>query len=418
MPEPVELREPGLEADFGAYLDTIDSTLGLPADERAAVRDEIAMHLRDARDEAIAAGTPDSAAVADALRRFGDPTSVGRDLTRARQARPAVLLAAAGAGTRAAAGAALRGFVLGIALVTTVVLALGVALAIAFRAGLIGTWSFPDSGWFTAIWSVALWFAAWQGGRTIVSVVARRSHRRAERVRPFAAVGGGALVAWLAVVWLQAPQNVASVLVLVLVPVVFVIAVMTGSDRLIDRSKQARRASLALLVIVVVAVPFLIALFGASVGSELSAVGPIPFNSMEELLASQGFDMPGRYVPDPPALGNPDWTINHGVARVEIENAAVVSARWHDLRVEAWRADLTNGSLDRAYRAPFAVAPMALEQGSMLVGAVRVDRTRDVSGWLLVVTGTAADGGRDLVVSLGGTNTTFTGSALDWLTAP
>jgi hypothetical protein len=57
-------------------------------------------------------------------------------------------------------------------------------------------------------------------------------------------------------------------------------------------------------------------------------------------------------------------------------------------------------------------------EGRPLVGAVRVDRTRDVSGWQLVVTGTAADGGRDLVVSLGGTNTTFTGSALDWLAAP
>jgi hypothetical protein len=50
--------------------------------------------------------------------------------------------------------------------------------------------------------------------------------------------------------------------------------------------------------------------------------------------------------------------------------------------------------------------------------SVRVDRTRDVSEWELVVTGIAADGGRDLIARLGGTNSTFTGSAWDWLTAP
>ena len=39
-------------------------------------------------------------------------------------------------------------------------------------------------------------------------------------------------------------------------------------------------------------------------------------------------------------------------------------------------------------------------------------------GYPLVVTGIAADGGRDLIARLGGTNSTFTGSAWDWLTAP
>jgi hypothetical protein len=57
-------------------------------------------------------------------------------------------------------------------------------------------------------------------------------------------------------------------------------------------------------------------------------------------------------------------------------------------------------------------------QSNGLVGAVRVDRTRDVSQWVLVVTGVAADGGRDLIATLGGMNSTFTGSAWDWLTAP
>jgi hypothetical protein len=159
-------------------------------------------------------------------------------------------------------------------------------------------------------------------------------------------------------------------------------------------------------------------LAGTPTHQELSSSGPIPYDSMEELLAARGFDMPGRFVPDPPAFRDPGWTIDRGVAGVELGNAAVVTGRWHDLRVEAWRADLNNGSLDRSSGGPFATAPLSPAPGDTLLGSVRVDRTRDVSGWWLVVTGTASDGVRDLVVSLGGTNTTFSGSALDWLTAP
>ena len=410
------LPDPSGDPAFEAYLDKIEGALDLPIAERIDVRDEIEAHLRDERAAGIAAGADLSAAASDAIGRLGDPRNLGRELTRARQTRSA-LLAAAGAGTWAAAGAAVRGFILGIALIATVLSAAGVATAFAFRAGLIGTWNLTDQGWFTAIWGMALWVAAWQGARSLVSTVARRSHRRAERVRLYAALVAGALAAWLSLAWLQAPQNLASVVVLALVPVMFVIAALTGSDRLIAPSRQARRASLALFATVVVAVPLLLSFSGTSAHTELSAIGPVPYASMEELLAAQGFDMPGRFVADPPEFGNPGWTIDHGVARVELDSAAVVTARWHDLRVEAWRADLTTGWLDRAYRAPFAIAPIGLAQNGSLVGSVRVDRTRDVSGWWLVVTGQAADGGRDLVVSLGGTNTTFTGSALDWLAA-
>ena len=416
MSEPMASRV--LEADpaFDAYLDAIEGALDLPAAERADVRDEIAAHLRDERAASGAAGATGATATAEAIDRLGDPKRLGRELTSARRSRSA-LLAAAGAGTWAAGGAAVRGLVLGVALVTAVMVVIGVATAVAYRAGLIGTWSLADQGWFTAIWGVALWAAAWQGARSFVSVVANRSHRPAERVRPFVAFAVGAVVVWLSLVWLQAPQNLASVSVLTLVPVVFVAAALTASDRVITRSRLARRASLALFVTVVLAVPLLLIFAGASVQQELSAVGRGPFDSMEELLADQGFDMPGRYVADPPSFGNLESSIDHGVARVEIGNGAAVTARWHDLRVEAWRSELGTGALDRAHPAPFATAPLTSAGGS-LAGSVRVDRTRDVSGYWLAVTGLAADGQRDLVVSVGGTNTTFTGSALDWLAAP
>lgn len=171
MPEAIDPRTTPADPAFGAFLDALDEALDLPAGERAEVREEIGAHLRQARAEAIAAGTDEEAAVADVLRGFGDPRSVGRDLSRARQRRSA-LLAAAGAGTLAAAGAAFRGYILGIALIATVLSAIGVLLAISFRAGLTGTWSLSDQGWYTAVLGLALWFAAWHGGRSLVTVLA------------------------------------------------------------------------------------------------------------------------------------------------------------------------------------------------------------------------------------------------------
>ena len=96
---------------------------------------------------------------------------------------------------------------------------------------------------------------------------------------------------------------------------------------------------------------------------------------------------------------------------------AAVTARWRDLRLEAWRTLPPGSDLDRAYPLPFATAPMTIQSGR-LIGAVRVDQTRNVSEWLPTVAGIAADGGRDLIAPLGGANSTFTGSAWDWLTAP
>lgn len=417
MPEPIDPRMHDRDHAFDSYLEALEAALDLPASERADIRDEVEAHLRDARADAIADGAADETAATDAMRRFGDPLTLASELTRARR-RGSTLLAAAGAGTWAAAGAAVRGFILGIALIATVLGAAGVLTAIAYRTGIIGTWGIPDWGWYTVVWAVALWFAAWQGARALVTVLANRTHRRAGRIRPIVAIVAGLAVAWLSLAWLQAPQNLGSVVVLGLVPLVFVVAAITGSDREIGRSMAARRASFALFATVVVAVPLLVILAGTPVETGLTSGGSGPYPSMEALLAAQGFDMPGRFVPDPPEFGTADWQNDQGVARVKLGNAAVVITRWHDLRVEAWRSDLSNGTLIRGYPAPFATAPMTLTGDGFLVGSVRVDRTRDVSGWWLVITGTAPDGIRDVVDSLGGTNTTFTGSVLDWLTAP
>lgn len=417
MPAPVAPEGSTFGPAFDGYLDALAAALDLPGNERLEVRDEIGAHLLDLRSELIEAGLTDEAVSQEALRRLGPPDVLGREMTRARQTRRA-LLAAVGGATWAATGAAFRGLILGIAGVTVLAVAGMLVMAVATRLFGNGTWTIGDAGWFTVLGVAALWVAAWFAGRTLVSVAARRSHRPAGRLRPWAAAIGGTLVAWLALVWFTAPQNLFSVVALALVPASFVAATLTGTDQPIERSGRARFASLALLATVVIAIPLLAWMAATPVQTQLSSVGSVvPYASMEELLHATGFDLPGRFVADPPDLGNIEQQVDHGLVTASVDGVAAVTTRWHDLRLEAWRATQSGGDIDRAYTAPFAMAPMAV-QSDRLVGAVRVDRTRDVSQWWLVVTGLAADGGRELVVTLSGMNSTFTGSAWDWLAAP
>ena len=405
-----------MDPALDAYLDALAAALDLPSQERLEVRDEIGAHLLDLRSELAEAGLTDEMAGEEALRRLGPPDLLGRELTRARQTHRA-LLAAVGGATWAATGAAFRGLILGIAGVTVVAMVGMLGMAVATRLFGNGTWMIGDAGWYTVLAVAALWVAAWFAGRVFVSVAARGSHRPAAQVRPWAAAIGGAFIAWVALVWLTAAQNLFSVIALALVPAVFIAATLTGTDRPIERSGRARGASLALLATVAIAVPLLVWIAVTPVQTQLSAVGSGPYASMQDLLQATGFDLPGRYVADPPQLGTMNMQVDRGFATGSIEGVSAVTARWHDLRLEAWRATQEGGEIDKAFTTPFAAAPMTI-QSDGLVGAVRVDRTRDVSQWVLVVTGVAADGGRDLIATLGGMNSTFTGSAWDWLTAP
>jgi hypothetical protein len=417
MPGPVAPDGSEFDSALAGYLDTLVAALDLPGDERLEVRDEISAHVLDLRSELVESGVTDGMACEEALRRLGPPDVLGRELTRARQTRRA-LLAAVGGATWAATGAAFRGLILGIATVLVVAVAAMPALVTASQwAGHGGTWTIGDAGWYTALGVAAFWIAAWFAGRTLISVAARRSHRPAARVRPWAAAIGGVIVGWLALVWFNAPQNLYSVVALALVPTIFAGAALTGSDRPIERSGRARLAGLALFATVVIAVPLLVWMAVTPVQTQLSAVGSGPYASMQDLLHATGFDLPGRYVADPPEFGATNMLMDHGLVTASLEGVAAVTARWHDLRLEAWRATQPGGEIDRAYAAPFVTAPLAV-RSDQLIGAVRVDRTRDVSQWWLVVTGVAADGGRDLIATIGGINSTFTGSALDWLTAP
>ena len=417
MPESAASEPRTFGSAMDVYLAGLLAALELPSSERIEVRDEIGAHLVDLRSDLVYGGLTPESAGDEAIRRLGPADVLAREITRARQTRRA-LLAAIGGATWAATGAAARGLILGLAGVTVVSVAGLLVMAGASRVFGTGTWTLWDAGWFTAIGVAAFWVAAWLAGRTLVSVTARRSHRPAERVRRWIGLVGGLFVALVALVWFEAPQNLWSVVALALVPFGFIAASLSGTDQPTELSKKARRASLALFATVLVAIPVLGVLIAAPV-SEQGAPGVRsgPYSSMQALLHATGFDLPGRFVPDPPDLGTTAMTLDHGLATGSLENAGAVTTRWHDIRLEAWRASPSDGELDRAYTLSFATAPLTVQAGH-LVGSVRVDRTRNVTLWTLVVTGIAQDGGRDLIATLGGSNSTFTGSALDWLTAP
>jgi len=415
VPEARFPGEPATDALLDAYLDALAAALRLPGDERDEVRAEIRGHLLDARSEFMAVGLGPDRAGAEALRRLGSAEILAREITRARQTHRA-LLAAVGGATWAATGAAARGLLLGIAAVLVVSLLGALGIGAASRVAGNGTWTLWDAGWFTALGAAACWVAAALAGRTFVSAAARRSHRPAESVRPWVAGLGGALVVWLALAWFVAPQNLVSVIALALVPAIFVAAALTGSDRPMERSRRDRVATLTLLAAVLIALPLVVLLAATPVQTQVSSVGSGPYATPSDLLHASGFDLPGRYVADPPPLGAVEWRLQDGLAVASLGAAASVGARWHDLRLEAWRALPGGTAIDRADRAPFATAPLTV-QSDQLVGAVRVDRTRDVSLWWVVVTGIAPDGGRDLIVIIGGGNSTFSGSAWDRLTA-
>lgn len=400
-----------------AWLDQLEGALDLPGAQRAAVREEIGAHLLEEQASLVAGGLDPDAAAAEAIQHQGDALVLGQALTRARQSRRA-LLAAAGAGTIAAAGAAVRAWILGVATLVAILLAVGLGAALVSRLGTGSTWLIEDAGWFTAVGASTFVVAGWAAGRMFVAVAARESNRPAERVRPWIALLGGVVVAWLALVWLRVPQNLASALVLAAVPITFSAAALTGSDRPIARTRLARRAGLLLFATLAFGLPILAFAGTTPVATSLSAVGTEPYASMQDMLRALGFDMAGRLTAQEPDFGSESWSASNGVVTVSLGNATELTSQWHDLRIEAWRAILATSGLDRSSSQPFATATVAVSADDALVGSIRVDGVRGVSQYTIVLTGVAPDGQREFLTNLGGTNTSFNGSVLDWLRAP
>lgn len=412
-----EDREGGsLPAELAGYLDALDSSFNLPEPFRSEAREEIAGHLADTAAELESGGLAPADAVREAIRRLGPADELGREITRSRQTQRA-LLAGVGSGVWAATGGAFRGFVFGLALVVAVAFSVALALRGLQVTGLAAvdpSTLFRGQPKGTTATAIALWFAAWPASRALVSGVSQRSYRRAERVRRWLAVAGGLIVVALAIFWLRGAQDGVSVLALTAVPCIFVAGALTANDRPL-RPPTPMLLFVTAWLLVLSALALLLG--GAQVGKTLTAVGsgPFTFSSMEELLRSRNMDLPGRFVPDG-LVGDVSSSVTDGIARVSLQAPSGFAAtRWHDIRLEAWRSvDLP--TLDRRFSSPFATAQFVLVN-DRLEASLRIDSTRDVEYYWLVVTGVAADGRRDLLREVTGSNTSFVGTAWDWLTA-
>ena len=202
------------------FLATLADTLPLPVDVRNDVVEEVAAHLSDAIADLEARGRDPEAAEAEALRQFGSPTKLGRDLARARRGSDR-LLAAVGGG----AWAALR-TTFGMTLVAWV-FAGAAAIAVLFATTVITGWLgrssqlATDGGWNTALTALGLNIGFFYGGAAAVRGAARSGWRAPDEVRLGVTAIGTLGATCFALFVVDGPLNWASVMVLCAVPLSF-----------------------------------------------------------------------------------------------------------------------------------------------------------------------------------------------------
>lgn len=81
-PPSAEFPPEGDERAFAVVVERAVRSLAWPVDRVARLRGELLTHLREARDEALAAGMTSEEAIRQAVVRFGDPAEVGTSLQR------------------------------------------------------------------------------------------------------------------------------------------------------------------------------------------------------------------------------------------------------------------------------------------------------------------------------------------------
>jgi uncharacterized membrane protein len=382
------------------YLAELEDVLPYPAERRAEIVEEIATHL----DDAVAAGESEQRA----QDRLGDPIELAEALAGPEQS-TVRLLAAAGAGVRAAIGPWLYGYLLATLVVLVAVFLVAALVTLAARAiGSSVTFN-TAGGWNTALTAMPLATALYFAGRSATRAASVTSRRLAHRVRPWVAALGTAAAAFVLWFVMEAPQNVVSVIALAVTP----LAVALGAYRPAILPAWPR-----VPLVVVVGLLALIPL-----GILTSAVLPP--------IVDVGEEIPGETWEQRTAIVGPTWAAGSEPI-IESNGWATsddgVTAEWHParpglldefsgVRLEAWRAvDGTEWRLDPAYSAPFAVGPVTRD-GDRLVGTVATHREPFATAWELVLTGVAADGVRYVLDAPGGGSGGFVGSVSDWVAA-
>jgi hypothetical protein len=409
---------------------------GLPFDEveKLDILRELAAHLADSTARFESEGLTLDEAQRTALDRLGPPDRLAAELTRARRT-PRRLLAAAGAGTWAAASGVIYGYIFGVLIL--VVVSIGtVALAASAVHLFGGSWgSLLNTTVITlnttVITLLALGVGFYVAGLKVTPVVAARAGYHLGAARRVTAALGGVLIAGYALLGWSGILNWPDVAILLSLPAWFVV----GAWRATAAAFPSPRWHLQILSLMLVVVPLCLVL-GAGQQPQSSGSGGLRPTGVERIglptpaavAAAQGIESGGGKVGGVESIGT------------AIRDPAVL-AGWRDLRVEAWRGTGAVGidpslmALDPAARGPFAVGPAgfeapgqippwtwssgdALPDGSVrLSGSVRIDRSPSATLAWVAITGVGPDGHRYIISGPSYDSTAFNGTAWDWFAA-
>lgn len=418
---------------ISAYLDRMTAELVLPAADVAEVRAELADHLADSIATLEAEGLDREAAVREALGRLGPPTELGRQIRAAHQSTRRLL---AGAGGGVFAGSA--GFVLGyfggfvLAFLGWIVFfAIGTVLALAgvhlpdLFAG--------DHGNTTnsLLIAVSIAVAAGAGTRYAVRTSAGISRRAPRSVAVFWVVPAALVFGWLALFGMRGPQSWLSVVAEACIPLMVAAAAFYRIDR--SMPHVGRWAVIVTAITVATIALPLFAMSSATItvvsGGE---IGPLSTGNPEDQLHLDTVApmAPAAWLPEGNPLGGGGYSwdqgtgTHFGVQVVPDQSSVAVGqalSKWSDLRFEAWHAlagdQPGQDGIDTRYSSPFTIQPAVLS-GNSLTASFQFERLRDAQSWWVVLTGVGPDGHRYRLEWGGGGQSTFNGSAWDWLTAP
>jgi len=415
MPEPSA-------PDRNEYLQQISDRLPFDEGQKLEILRELAGHLADSTAHLESQGLTQAAAERAAVDRLGPPERLADELTTARHT-PRRLLAAAGAGTLAAAGGVIYGYLF------TALTLTGISMA-AFVVGSYLRWFGPstanglDSSTTTLI---ALGVGAFVAARRLTLTVAGRAGYHIRLTRRATALVGGGLVLLYALVGWRGALNWPEVGMLLSLPAWFAIGAWRASDlRFPSRRWHLRVIGLAFIVV--------LAALGLGFNQQANGEGSGGFhpNGVEKL----GLPTPDAIVAATSGEGIGATTMGTSQIFVIVSDRSVL-AGWTDFRVEAWPGIVQGGMdpgltgvIDPAAMAPFAVEPVHLglaqqpidegtvpAGGTELSGSVTIDRSPSVRLAWIALTGVGPDGQRYILQGPSFESTTFNGTALDWLSA-
>jgi hypothetical protein len=426
---------PATSPEAAAYLDRVDSALGLPPEVRAEIRAELSDHLDDSIEALEGEGLDRARATREALARLGRAEELARQLRAAHQSTRRLLAGAAGGVWSA-----------GVGMVQGYLVVLGL-FAICFDLGIV-LFQKPieqaGSAWLgihlgpsdleatTALLCGMAWVPAFIAGRRCVRASARLSRRKAMQLRGFWVSAGVAVLGWLVMFHLRIQQSWLVVPVELAVPLAFAAGALVKPDANVHLPRS--RSKLALL-------PAAMLVGGLLMGAAMPDYGlkDVPDGPGEGTL---GYDRvaPEVWIPCGPVLppvgtdGRCPFPLGGG-SQVIGDFSGPWAGQWlvdglkgaplTAIRIELWRARASNSLWFSSDGNPFTldatVSAAELVEPATLDGFLRIPAdlgTHRQRRWLMFVTGVAADGNRYRLGDATSFSTPFTGTVWDWLTAP